>query len=209
MDPLQQDTQVKPDILSSHNSSQEEHRSFGSHLVEFIQTLVIFLAIASAIYWQIAQPHKVSGSSMVPNFHNGDYIITDKLTYKFSEPKRGDVIVFKNPRNMSEDFIKRIIGLPGDKVKVENGQVFLNDKLLNQPFLASNVVTSPNAFLQEGVDTLVPEDHFIVFGDNRPNSSDSREWGFIRKDEIIGRVILRYWPKEAIGIFPAAYSINQ
>src|SRR3990167_9504379 len=92
--------------------AEKPKQSIGSHLVEFIQTLVIFAAIASAIYLFLAQPHKVSGKSMYPNFDNGDYIITDKITYRFSEPQRGDIVVFKNPKDESQDFIKRIIALP-------------------------------------------------------------------------------------------------
>src|SRR5690348_5864855 len=97
-----------------------------THLIEFIQTLVVFAAIGTAIYVFIAQPHKVSGSSMFPNFQNGDYIITNKVGYRFNQPERGQVIVFKDPLNEQEDFIKRIIGLPGDKVKISNCHVFIN-----------------------------------------------------------------------------------
>lgn len=182
--------------------------SLASHLIEFIQTLVIFAAIASAIYLFAAQPHKVSGASMDPNFKNGDYIITDKLTYRFAEPKRGDVVVFKNPKDTSQDFIKRIIGIPGDLVEVSGSHIFLNGRQLNEPFLKSGVTTKSGFFLQEDEEIVVPGNRYVVLGDNRPNSSDSREWGFIAKNEIIGRVILRYWPQDGIGLFPATYEIN-
>src|SRR3990167_9666013 len=98
------------DYLSEQATAPRQ--SLTSHILEFIQTLVIFGAIASAIYLFLAQPHKVSGKSMYPNFDNGDYIITDKITYRFSEPQRGDIVVFKNPKDESQDFIKRIIALP-------------------------------------------------------------------------------------------------
>jgi signal peptidase I len=179
-----------------------------SHIVEFIQTLVIFAAIASAIYLFIAQPHKVSGSSMYPNFKDGDYIITDKVTYRVSHPKRGDVVVFKNPKDESQDFIKRIMGVPGDTVSVKNGHVYLNGTLLSEPFLKPEVITNPGFFLQEGESVTVPEGRLLVMGDNRSNSSDSREWGYITKQEIIGRVIVRYWPADTVGFLPAAYSIE-
>lgn len=181
--------------------------SLASHLIEFIQTLVIFAAIASAIYLFVAQPHKVSGASMDPNFKHGDYILTDKISYRFWEPIRGDVVVFKNPKDTSQDFIKRIIGIPGDLVEVGDGHIFLNSRQLNEPFLKSGVTTKSGFFLKENEEIIVPQNHYIVLGDNRPNSSDSREWGFIAKNEIIGRVILRYWPQDTIGLFPAAYKI--
>lgn len=186
----------------------QKKQSLGSHLIEFIQTLVIFAAIASAIYLFIAQPHKVSGASMDPNFKNGQYIITDKLTYRFHEPKRGEVVVFKNPKDISQDFIKRIIGIPSDRVEVLGGSIFINGKKLNEPFLAEGISTRSGFFLKEGEEVIVEKDNYIVLGDNRSNSSDSREWGFIEKNEIIGRVIIRYWPQDVIGLFPANYEIT-
>lgn len=197
---------MDPEILKYHGD--ENKSSFTSHIVDFIQTLVVFGAIGTAIYLFVAQPHKVSGSSMFPNFHDGDYIITDKVSYRFGDPKRGDVVVFKNPKDDSQEFIKRIMAVPGDKIRVEDGRLYLNDKLINEPYLKSTVVTNPGAYMQEGQDVTVTPGHFITIGDNRPNSSDSREWGLVIKDKIIGRVFLRYWPQNAIGFNPAAYSID-
>lgn len=188
------------EFLSQNNKPKV---SLGAHLIDFFQTLVVFAAIGSFVYWQIAQPHKVSGSSMYPTFHDSDYIITDKISYKFSSPKRDEVIVFKNPKEKSQDFIKRIIGLPGDTVKIEGGKVYVNGKLLDEPYLSPDLITDPGSFSQEGEEIKVDQPNvYFVLGDNRPRSSDSREWGFVSKDEIIGRVFLRYWPKEAIGYFP-------
>lgn len=186
---------------------QQPKTPLSAHIIEFIQTLVVFAAIGTVIYLFLAQPHKVSGMSMFPNFHDGDYIITDKITYRFSTPQRGDIVVFKNPRDQAQDFIKRIIGIPGDRVKVAGGQVYLNNKILTQPFLKSSIVTDPGSYLREGIEVTVPPNSYVVFGDNRPRSSDSREWGFISKEEIIGKVFLRYWPKETIGLYPAYYKI--
>lgn len=181
--------------------------SFKDHVIDFFQTLVVFAAIGTAIYWLVAQPHKVSGSSMFPNFKNGDYIITDKISYRLSEPQRGDIVVFKNPKDETQDFIKRILGKPGDRIKVQAGKIYLNGAELSEPYL-NNVVTNPGSFLREGVEFTVEPGHYITIGDNRPASSDSREWGQITKEEIIGKVFFRYWPATEIGLYPAAHSLE-
>lgn len=177
------------------------------HIIDFFETLIVFFAIGSIIYWQIAQPHKVSGLSMYPNFNDGDYIITDKLTPKLSEFKRGDIVVFKK-KEKNDDYIKRIIGLAGDRVRISDGQVYLNNKLLNEPYLRNSSYTQPGMSAPENIEVTVPPKSYFVLGDNRSVSSDSREWGFVTKDEIKGLVFLRYWPKEGIGFYPAQYSIK-
>jgi signal peptidase I len=173
-----------------------------THIIEFIQTLVVFLAIGSVIYLFAVQPHKVSGCSMCPNFQTGNFILTDKITYRFSPPQRGDIIVFKNPRDPSQDFIKRIMGIPGDKVSIRDGRVYLNGQSLKEPYLDPSLITSPGAFLNENQEVQVKPDTYLVFGDNRPGSSDSREWGYLPKENIIGKAFFRYWPKEVIGLIP-------
>ena len=180
--------------------------SLKTHILEFIETLVVFLAIGTVIYLFIAQPHKVSGSSMFPNFHTGDYIITNKIGYRISAPQRGQVIVFENPKDTSQDFIKRIIGLPGDKVRVEGGKVYVNDQVLNEPYLPAGLQTLSGAFIKEGVELQVPADNYIAFGDNRPFSSDSRDWGFLTKEEIIGQAMFRYWPITSAGLIQSPKS---
>lgn len=197
------------DYLKYEPEAEKQPTSFKDHVIDFFQTLVVFAAIGTAIYWLIAQPHKVSGSSMDPNFKNGDYIITDKVSYRFSEPRRGDIVVFKNPRDETQDFIKRVIGIPGDKVKVQNGKVYLNGSELKEPYLKSTIVTNPGSFLREGNEITVERGHYITIGDNRQASSDSREWGFITREEIIGKVFFRYWPATEIGLYPAAYSLEK
>jgi len=192
--------------FSPNNGAQQV--SIRTHIIEFIQTLVVFAAIGTAVYLFIAQPHKVSGSSMYPNFKNNDYIITNKIGYDFEKPQRGQVIVFKNPRDLSQDFIKRIIGLPGEKVKVQDGHVYINDQMLPEPYLPKDLTTMSGAFAQEGQEIDVPADNYFVMGDNRPASSDSREWGFVTRQEIIGQAFFRYWPENEIGVIhPAHYNI--
>lgn len=196
------------DYLAYEPESQKKTVSFKDHVIDFFQTLVVFAAIGTAIYWLVAQPHKVSGSSMFPNFKNGDYIITDKISYRLSDPKRGDIVVFKNPKDETQDFIKRILGVPGDRIKVQSGKIFLNGIELEEPYL-NNIVTNPGSFLREGEEKTVEAGHYITIGDNRPASSDSREWGQITREEIIGRVFFRYWPATEVGLYPAAYSLEK
>jgi signal peptidase I len=180
--------------------------TMGNQIIDFIQTLVLFAAIFLVIFLFIAQPHKVSGASMETTFFNADYIITDKLTYRFNEPKRGDVIVFQYPKDHSTDFIKRVIGVPGDKVKVSQGHVFVNDKELDEPYVHGEVTIGDPAFLPDNQEITVPAGEFFALGDNREHSLDSRNWGYVKKSEILGRVLVRYWPPNELGILPGAYA---
>ena len=162
------------------------------------------------IYLLVTQPHQVNGSSMYPNFHDGEFLLTDKLSYRFGTPKRGDVVIFAAPptahcpAGLNCDFIKRVIGMPGERIKVQKGQIYIDGKLLKEPYenLPKGTLagTSTNSYLREGVEQLVPEDSYVVFGDNRPGSSDSREWGPVPKSKIVGKVWLRYWPPKVAGV---------
>jgi signal peptidase I len=173
--------------------------NLSTHLIDFIQTLVVFGAIFALIYLFIAQPHKVSGNSMIPTFHNGDYILTDKISYRIGNPKRGDVIVLKNPNNETQDFIKRILAIPGDTIKIGGGSVYVNGVLLDEPYLPSDVTTYASDFLKEDEVLRAGPNQYYVLGDNREHSSDSRSWGPITLEEIIGRTFFRYWPPKAFG----------
>lgn len=132
---------------------------------------------------------------MEPTFHHQQYILTDLITKNFQELQQGDVIVFKAPIDDEKDFIKRIIGTPHDIVSVQDGSVFINNKKLDEtPYLSSSVKTYGGSFLKENTEVTVPENSFFVMGDNRSYSSDSREWGFVKKDIIIGKSWIVYWP---------------
>ncbi len=140
---------------------------------------------------------------MEPNFHDGEYILTNKFEYRFQNPHRGDVIVFKSPQNPDIDFIKRVIGLPSERLKLMNSHYYINGVLLDEPYLAPTLYTYNGAFLKEGVEITLPENHYFVSGDNRPRSSDSREWGPIDRSLIIGKSQLRYWPPPRVGLIPS------
>ncbi|MEX2028838.1 MAG: signal peptidase I [Candidatus Curtissbacteria bacterium] len=153
---------------------------------EVAQTIVVSLAIFFFVYILLVQPHRVKGESMVPNFADGELLLTEKVTYRIYKPARGDVIVFKAPGPRNADFIKRIIGLPGENVKIENGTIFINDQKLNEPYETQQTQGSVNVKLEEG--------QYFVLGDNRASSSDSRVFGPIARNSITGRSWLVYWP---------------
>lgn len=175
-------------------------QNLGGYLVEFFETLVVFGAIFAAIYLFVAQFHKVSGNSMVPTMHNADYLITEKVSYRFRNPKHGEMVVLKNPRDESQDFIKRIIAVPGDTIQISNKSVYLNGQLLQETYLPPGTPTPAGAFLTEGLVVKVADNQYFVIGDNREHSSDSREWGPITKVEVVGRALFRYFPITAIGL---------
>ncbi|MCS7092262.1 MAG: signal peptidase I [Patescibacteria group bacterium] len=179
-------------------------RKIGFLLFDLLEVLVFAIAIFLFVYLLVMQPHRIKGTSMEPNFHDGEYLLSDKLTYRFKEPQRGEVIVFKAPGSNGEEFIKRIIGLPGEEIGLKDGKYTINGKALNESYLPSDLVTNGGNFLSEGETALIPENHYFVSGDNRPLSSDSRTWGFVEKGKITGRAWLIYWPPESFGIIHAA-----
>ncbi len=169
---------------------------------DFLQGIVVVLAILVMIYLFVMSPQEINGASMEPNFHNGEYILTNKMLYKFREPVRGDVVIFKSPRNKEIDYIKRIIGLPGDTVLLQNNTFFVNGQKVEEPYLEPGVTNFGGSFLSEGQTVTVPEGTYFVVGDNRPHSSDSREFGPIALEDFIGVAIFRYFPFSRMGSLP-------
>lgn len=174
-----------------------------SFFMDIIETVVVALCIFVVVYLFLMQPHQVVGNSMIPNFHDKEYILTDKFSYCRRGPMRGEVIVFESPEDADKEFIKRVIGLPGEGIKIENGKVLINGKILSEEYLDPDLRSPTGKFLHEGEDVVIPENSYAVFGDNRLNSSDSRTWGFIEGGQkcgffgssvIIGRAIFVYWP---------------
>ncbi len=168
-------------------------------VMDILETIVFVGSLFIVVYLFLFQPHMIKGASMDDSFHDGDYILTSKIAYRFDAPKHGDVVVFKSPRNPDIDFIKRIVGLPGDKVKVANGSVYVNDTPLSEPYAKHPITVMFEGFLQEGVDVTVPKGYIFVMGDNRPRSSDSREFGFIPQTDIVGEVFFQYFPPSHFG----------
>ncbi len=168
-------------------------------VMDILETIVFVGSFFIVIYLFIFQPNQVKGASMMPNFHSEDYILTSKITYKFNNISRGDIIVFKSPKNPDIDYIKRIIGLPGDKVMVKNGQVFVNSHLVQENYISVQTNVWQEGFIKEAIPITVPQGYLFVMGDNRPHSSDSREFGPIPIRDIIGKVFYRYYPPDRMG----------
>jgi len=169
-----------------------------SFLWETTKIVVISLAIIVPIRYYLIQPFFVKGNSMVPNFHDKDYILVNKLGYRFDEPSRGDVIVFRYPRNPSDYFIKRVIALPGETVQIKDNRVTVYNEdhpsgvVLNESYLASHQRTEGNKTWK------LDENEYFVLGDNRLQSSDSRSWDALNKSFISGRAWIRLWPFDAV-----------
>jgi signal peptidase I len=169
--------------------------------LDFIETIVIALAIFVVVYQFLFQPHQVKGDSMYDNFYSGEYLLTDKISYKFNEPKVGDVVVFQAPMNEEYDYIKRIVGLPGDKVMIKEGKVIVNSQAFDESgYLDPEIMTRPGQYAKEGVVVTVPSDQYFTMGDNRSNSSDSRDWGTVPIENIVGKAWVRYWPLNKMGV---------
>lgn len=164
----------------------DQRHEFIFVLKEVFQTALVSLAIFLFVYVFLVQPHRVKGESMVPTFEDGELLLTEKVYYRLSDPKRGDTIVFQAPIAQKVDFIKRIIGLPGETITIKDGRVYADGNLIEEPY--ANGTTSGNEEIELG------EDEYFVMGDNRGSSSDSRSFGPIEKKTIRGRVWFVYWP---------------
>lgn len=156
----------------------------------------LYIVVVIVIRLFVIEPHSVSGSSMDETFHNKDYLFVEKIGYLFTNPKRGDVIVFNPPiaERAGDRFIKRVIGVPGDAVRVEKGVTYVNNVAIDEPYVTHTSDQAAQITLKDG--------EYFVMGDNRAGSYDSRSWGPIIKEEIQGRVLLRLYPFEHIGFYP-------
>lgn len=174
--------------------------------IEILRFAVIALIIVLPIRMFVAQPFIVSGASMENTFHNNEYLIVDQLTYQFEDPERGDVVVFRYPKDPSKFFIKRVIGLPHDTVTINGNNVtitndtFPQGKTINEPYLYTETDSNLTVHLGPG--------EYFVMGDNRGASSDSRVWGTLPEDKIIGRALLRLLPISEADIFPGAHTFS-
>lgn len=163
--------------------------------LDTMQTILLAASIFLVVYIFLFRPFQVSGESMFPTYKNKEYVLTSLIHIRFEELRRGDVIVFHSPTDPDKDYIKRVMALEGDTIYIKDGFVYVNDKKVDESkYLSDEVRTYGGNFMQEGIPVTVPEDNYIVIGDNRPFSSDSREWGFLTKSKVIGKSLFVYWP---------------
>lgn len=168
---------------------------------EIVEVAVIAIVSVLIIRNFLVQPFLVNGASMEPNFHNNDYLIVDEISYRFKEPQRGEVVVFKYPGDERYYYIKRIIGLPGEEVEIKDGKVFIFNNefsegfVLDESYLPKNLITSGNKKVK------VEDGKYFVMGDNRNFSFDSRSWGLLDRKEIVGITRLRLWPLNEVMAF--------
>ncbi len=173
------------------------------HVVrEWVQTIVIALAIALPIRYFIAEPFIVQGASMDPTFASGQFLIVDRLSYRFEEPQRGDVVIFEYPNDPSLFYIKRIIGLPGETIKINDGIVTIVNKENPKGFQLKDQYVDPDHASHDSEEATLSTTQYFVMGDNRSQSSDSRKWGALEKNFIVGRPIFRLLPVNTISVFP-------
>lgn len=177
-------------------------------VMDILETIVFVGSLFIVTYLFIMQPNQVLGASMEKTFQTHDYILTNKVAYRLGKPVRGDIVVFASLGNNEIDFIKRIIGVPGDRVMIKDSLVFVNGTQLNEPYISEPTDTYESGFAQEGVEVIVPEDYLFVMGDNRTHSSDSREFGFVPQSNVIGKVIFRYFPVDNFGSVTNPFSIH-
>lgn len=163
----------------------------------WIKPLLIAALLAVAIRTFLFGPYKIPTGSMRPVLTEGDRIFVDKITYRFREPERGDIIVFKYPLDRKKDFVKRLVAFGGETVEIRDGQIYVNEQRLEKPpsFRERFYYNRPDWSLgKEGQVIEVPPDHLFVLGDNSAQSSDSRNWGFVPREDLIGRAVLIWWP---------------
>jgi signal peptidase I len=158
---------------------------------EILQTLIMAIILYFLIDTVVGRV-RVENISMQPTLHEGEFVLVNKLAYRLGDYQRGDIIVFHYPRNPEEDYIKRIIGLPGDVVSVGNGQVNVNGQVLEEPYIAAAPEYTSS--------WTVPDGQIFVLGDNRNQSSDSHSWGFVPGANVVGRALIIYWPLEELRI---------
>jgi len=176
---------LQPNEQSAGQSPVSETLHWGRFALDIIETLVLAVVLFLGIN-AISARVRVDGFSMRPTLQDGEFVLVSKMSYRFGEVNRGDIIVFHFPMNPKEELIKRVIGLPGDHVSVQAGTVSVNGKILNEPYIASTPSYSGEWDVSDG--------QLFVLGDNRNNSNDSKDWGLLPLEKVVGKAVVIYWP---------------
>ena len=185
--------------IDKQNSFFFELKDFS---IESIKIVILSLIVIAGIRMFIMQPFFVSGKSMEPNFHDGDYLIVDEISYRIGDPKRGDVIIFRYPNDPSEYYIKRIVGLPGEKIGISENTIKIHNVENPEGFELSEQLYIPENTITTGTYTReLKNDEYYVLGDNRIASADSRVWGVLEEHFIVGRAWIRAWPFDNLSVF--------
>ena len=184
----QNETEIKIEEQTSQTGREQKSRGFWRDLIETILMAVVLFLLLNAVTSRV----RVYNISMQPTLYEGNLLVVNKFAYKLGTPKRGDIIIFHYQGTPTEDYIKRVIGLPGDTVNISNGVVQVNGQTLTEPYIAA---------LPKYTGTwMVPEGELFVLGDNRNLSSDSHEWGFVKQEWVVGKAVLVYWPLDRIRV---------
>jgi signal peptidase I len=166
-----------------------------SALREIVETILLTLLIYVLVRSFLLENYRVVGRSMDPTLEDDQYLAVNKLSYRLHEPQRGDIVVFRDPRDDGRKLIKRVVGLPGEVLEIRDGQVLIDNQRLQESYIqASGRYSYPPI--------PIPENHYFVLGDNRNNSSDSHNWGTLSKDKIVGKAWVSYWPPQLWGVIP-------
>jgi len=190
---MENNIEVNKEGFSAQGGPASGWKKYLDFSIEIVKIAVIALVIVLPIRYFLFQPFIVKGESMSPNFESGDYLIVDEISYRLSEPQRGDVVVFKYPKDTTQRFIKRMIGLPGETVTIKDGAVSVTTKdgnniVLDEKYLPTDLKTYGD------VNTTLKDNEYFVMGDNRMYSYDSRSWGIVPESDIIGKAFLRLFP---------------
>lgn len=181
MDTLNQNAQTE----QTEQIEIEEQINWKRFFIDILETLIMAVVLFVGIN-AISARVRVDGISMLPTLENGEFILVNRMSYRWGEIQRGDIIVFDFPLNMEEELIKRVIGVPGDQINVNAGQVFVNGQILSEPYISQ----TPNY----SGDWVVKNGFLFVLGDNRNNSNDSKDWGLLPIENVVGKATLIYWP---------------
>ena len=184
----QNETEIKIEEQTPQTGREQKSRGFWRDLIETVLMAVVLFLLLNAVTSRV----RVYNISMQPTLYEGNLLVVNKFAYKLGTPKRGDIVIFHYQGTPKEDYIKRVIGLPGDTVNISNGVVQVNGQTLTEPYIAA---------LPKYTGTwMVPEGELFVLGDNRNLSSDSHEWGFVKQEWIVGKAVLVYWPLDRIRV---------